>query len=226
MDDFLPHCSLYHIFLGIALSEAEASVAAPFTSKVFDISCVPCLVREGRAALVTSFSIFKYIALYSFIQFFGVLILYYGKSSYNDWSFFTADLILAFAFALAITQSRTSGRLAQRCPPGRLSDPKTIVNIFLKLLVMLCFQIVGFIVSRVDNELYQPPENLGELDFGSYHVSYESYAIDWLTSKYNMFEKCFQLLGMKKENPSYKIIFEQLLENNWVETSLDTASSN
>jgi cation-transporting ATPase 13A3/4/5 len=36
---------------GISLSEAEASIAAPFTSKVFDISCVEVLLREGRAAL-------------------------------------------------------------------------------------------------------------------------------------------------------------------------------
>jgi cation-transporting ATPase 13A3/4/5 len=31
--------------VGISLSEAEASVAAPFTSRVFDISCVPDVIR-------------------------------------------------------------------------------------------------------------------------------------------------------------------------------------
>jgi cation-transporting ATPase 13A3/4/5 len=31
--------------IGISLSEAEASVAAPFTSQVFDISCVPEVMR-------------------------------------------------------------------------------------------------------------------------------------------------------------------------------------
>lgn len=41
--------------VGISLSEAEASIAAPFTSKVQDISCVVKLLREGRASLVTSF---------------------------------------------------------------------------------------------------------------------------------------------------------------------------
>lgn len=41
--------------IGISLSEAEASVAAPFTSKIQDIRCVYKLLREGRAALVTSF---------------------------------------------------------------------------------------------------------------------------------------------------------------------------
>jgi P-type E1-E2 ATPase len=40
---------------GISLSEAEASIAAPFTSKIQDISCVITLLREGRAALTTTF---------------------------------------------------------------------------------------------------------------------------------------------------------------------------
>ncbi|KAL3862276.1 hypothetical protein ACJMK2_008257, partial [Sinanodonta woodiana] len=61
---------------GISLSEAEASVASPFTSKSPNISCVPTVIREGRAALVTSFGIFKYMACYSLTQFVSVLILY------------------------------------------------------------------------------------------------------------------------------------------------------
>ena len=44
---------------GISLSEAEASVASPFTSKVANISCVIDVIKEGRCALVTAFNIFK-----------------------------------------------------------------------------------------------------------------------------------------------------------------------
>jgi len=70
--------------VGISLSEAEASVAAPFTSRVFDISCVPRIIREGRASLVTSFSCFKYMSLYSAIQFTTVGILYRKASNLGD----------------------------------------------------------------------------------------------------------------------------------------------
>ncbi|XP_066913199.1 polyamine-transporting ATPase 13A3-like [Clytia hemisphaerica] len=191
---------------GIALSEAEASVAAPFTSKVFDISCVPQLVREGRAALVTSFSIFKYIALYSFIQFFGVLILYNFKTSYSDWGFFMADLILAFAFALAITRSKTSSALAEKGPPGRLSEIKTIVNIFVQLIVLLVFQILAAIFARRD-AFYQSPEKMGEIDFGFYYVSYESYAVVSM----NFFQYIWTVFPCYTSEP----YLEPLYKNRW-----------
>ena len=87
--------------VGLSLSEAEASVAAPFTSRSPDISCALDVVREGRAALVTSFSCFKYMsvygksikplshfrsnrALYSLIQFTTVTLLYGIASSLGD----------------------------------------------------------------------------------------------------------------------------------------------
>ena len=50
--------------VGISLSEAEASVAAPFTSHIPDISCVLDVIKEGRSALVTSFSCFKYMLVH------------------------------------------------------------------------------------------------------------------------------------------------------------------
>ena len=69
---------------GISLSESEASIAAPFTSKVQDINCVITLLREGRAALTTTFQAFKFIELYSMIQFFSVTGLYAVGSNLSD----------------------------------------------------------------------------------------------------------------------------------------------
>jgi cation-transporting ATPase 13A3/4/5 len=70
--------------VGISLSDAEASVAAPFTSRLFEISCVPTVIKEGRAALVTSFSCFKFMSLYSAIQFSSVSFLYTSGSNLGD----------------------------------------------------------------------------------------------------------------------------------------------
>ena len=70
--------------VGISLSEAEASIAAPFTSSINDISCVIKVIREGKAALVTSFQTFKFIELYSLIQFTTVTLLYSQAINLTD----------------------------------------------------------------------------------------------------------------------------------------------
>ena len=72
-------CALKQADVGISLSEAEASIAAPFTSKVQDISCVITLLR-GRAALTTTFQAFKFIEIYSMFQFFTVTLLYLNSN--------------------------------------------------------------------------------------------------------------------------------------------------
>ena len=70
--------------VGISLSEAEASIAAPFTSKVQDIRCVVQLLIEGKAALTTSFQAFKFIELYSVIQLVSCTLLYSIGSNITD----------------------------------------------------------------------------------------------------------------------------------------------
>ena len=62
--------------MGLSLSEAEASIAAPFTSQIQDISAVVTLLKEGRCALTTSFVNFKFIELYALIQFTSATMLY------------------------------------------------------------------------------------------------------------------------------------------------------
>lgn len=41
--------------VGVSLSESEASIAAPFTSKIQNISCIVELLKEGKASLTCSF---------------------------------------------------------------------------------------------------------------------------------------------------------------------------
>jgi len=143
---------------GIALSDTEASVASPFTSKVFDISCVPKLISEGRAALVTSFDTFKYMALYSFIQFFGVIILYHINSRYSDFSFLYADMVLNLPLAFAMTQSKPNLKLAAMRPNGRLVHPIFITSILLLLLVQFLFQLTAFKYVQL-MAWYRPPSS-------------------------------------------------------------------
>ena len=62
---------------------AEASVAAPFTSRNVHIGCVPYLIREGRATMVSAFASFKFGVAFCFTQLISVLMVFYVRLSFH-----------------------------------------------------------------------------------------------------------------------------------------------
>ncbi|BFZ23491.1 hypothetical protein BsWGS_26528 [Bradybaena similaris] len=126
---------------GISLSEAEASVAAPFTSSVNNIECVVIAMREGRAALVTSFGCFKYMALYSFIQFISVLILYTANTNLSDFEFLYIDLAITTTVAILMGNTAAYHKLVKQTPPGSLVSIPNMISILSQVLLSLMFQV-------------------------------------------------------------------------------------
>ncbi|XP_071449329.1 polyamine-transporting ATPase 13A3-like [Hetaerina americana] len=127
---------------GISLSEAESSAASPFTSNGEDISCVPHVISEGRAALVTSFGIFKFMAVYSLTQFASVILLYSIDSNLTDFQFLYIDLMLVTVSAslFGLTGPPNSKKsLAPRPPSARLFSPLPIISIVLQVVFMVMF---------------------------------------------------------------------------------------
>lgn len=127
--------------VGVSLSEAEASVAAPFTSRVFEISCVLDVIREGRSSLVTSFSCFKYMSLYSAIQFITVTILYKRGTNLGDFQFLYIDLFLILPLAIFMSWSKPYEKIVVKRPTANLVSPKVLIPLCCHILVILFFQI-------------------------------------------------------------------------------------
>ncbi|KAL4630733.1 putative cation-transporting ATPase 13A3 [Arapaima gigas] len=130
---------------GISLSELEASVASPFTSKTPNISCVPSLIREGRAALITSFCVFKFMALYSIIQYISVTLLYSILSNLGDFQFLFIDIaiILVIVFTMSLNPAWKE-LVAQRPPSGLISGP-LLFSVLSQILICLSFQTFSFL---------------------------------------------------------------------------------
>ena len=130
--------------VGLSLSEAEASVAAPFTSQEKDLKCVIQLIREGRAALVTSFSSFKYMALYSLIQFTTVSILYAIGGNLGDFQYMYIDLTLIIPIATVMSHSKAYIKLHSKRPTGTLLSKKVLISLFGQMGIQLCLQFFAF----------------------------------------------------------------------------------
>lgn len=121
--------------IGISLSEAEASIAAPFTSAIFDISCVPILLREGRCSLATAFACFKFMELYSALEFITVTLLYFLGEELKDREFLYIDLFIVIPLGLTMGQSNPYKKLKNQLPLGSLINARVILSIFGCILI-------------------------------------------------------------------------------------------
>ncbi|KAJ3281726.1 hypothetical protein HK104_011310, partial [Borealophlyctis nickersoniae] len=170
--------------VGLSLSEAEASVAAPFTSRSTDLSCVLRVIREGRAALVTSFTCFKYMALYSLIQFTSVSLLYSLAGNLGDFQFLFIDLALIIPVAVFMGQSGPYSRIHRKRPTASLVSKKVLTSLIGQVVIQAAFQMWIFVWVR-RQPWYRPPE--GTVDEKIYK-SYENTAVFLLS--------CFQYLAV------------------------------
>lgn len=154
--------------VGVSLSEAEASVAAPFTSRTPDISCMVEIIREGRCALVTSFSCFKYMALYSLIQFTTVTLLYSFASSLGDFQFLYIDLFIIIPIAVAMGRTLPYPKIHPKRPTASLVSKKVLTSIIGQTIINSSIQGLVFVWVRLQPWYTEPVENKDELETFNY----------------------------------------------------------
>eukprot|EP00057_Strongylocentrotus_purpuratus_P023454 XP_011677928.1 PREDICTED: probable cation-transporting ATPase W08D2.5 [Strongylocentrotus purpuratus] len=162
---------------GVALSEAEASVAAPFTSKIHDISCIPAVIKEGRAALTTSFGMFKFMALYSMIQFTTATILLWGFGYIGDLQFLYIDIILSTVVILLMGRNQAYPVLSKVPPPPQLMTVTIIFSMVSSVIIQIILQAILYVIVQ-QQPWYKPPVYD---DDGIYILSYENTAVFMLT---------------------------------------------
>ncbi|XP_070314870.1 polyamine-transporting ATPase 13A2 isoform X2 [Odocoileus virginianus] len=152
--------------VGISLSQAEASVVSPFTSSVASIECVPMVIREGRCSLDTSFSVFKYMALYSLTQFISVLILYTVNTNLGDLQFLAVDLVITTTVAVLMSRTGPAQALGRARPPGSLLSGLVLGSLLLQVALVAGVQLGGYFLAAAQpwfvplNGTVPAPDNL------------------------------------------------------------------
>uniref|UniRef100_A0A8C7B4T9 ATPase cation transporting 13A2 n=1 Tax=Neovison vison TaxID=452646 RepID=A0A8C7B4T9_NEOVI len=152
--------------VGISLSQAEASVVSPFTSSMASIECVPMVIREGRCSLDTSFSVFKYMALYSLTQFISVLILYTINTNLGDVQFLAIDLVITTTVAVLMSRTGPALALGQARPPGALLSIPVLSSLLLQVALVAGVQLGGYFLTVAQpwfvplNQTVPAPDNL------------------------------------------------------------------
>ncbi|XP_021171298.2 probable cation-transporting ATPase 13A3 isoform X2 [Fundulus heteroclitus] len=158
---------------GISLSELEASVASPFTSSTSNISCVPNLIREGRAALITSFCVFKFMALYSIIQYISVILLYWILSNLGDFQFLFIDLVIILIIAFTMSLNPAWRELVSQRPPSSLISGPLLCSVLTQILTCLAFQVLAFYLVQQQSwyETWTPQSDACNISRSSFSMS-------------------------------------------------------
>ncbi|XP_048811065.1 probable cation-transporting ATPase 13A5 isoform X2 [Lagopus muta] len=133
---------------GISLSEQEASVASPFTSQIPNIQCVPELIREGRAALVASFAVVKYLTLYGLIQFVGTALLFWQLQIFGNYQYLMQDVVITLLVCLTMSLTEAYPKLAPYRPPGQLISPPLLLSVVLNVCFTIAMQTCGFLLVK------------------------------------------------------------------------------
>jgi cation-transporting ATPase 13A3/4/5 len=134
--------------IGISLSQVEASVSAPFTSSVPDISCVPKVLCEGRGSLAISFCLFQFMALYSTIQFANALLIVFSNSFLSNNMYLSQDLFIVFILALTLANTGSRNKLTPKRPSGQLLSLYNLAICTGFIVITFFFQIIVYFYVR------------------------------------------------------------------------------
>lgn len=189
--------------VGISLSEAESSVASPFTSKEPNISCTPKIIKEGRAALVTSFGVFQMMLCYSLTEFASVMILYAIDTNLSSLQFLFIDVCLVLNFAATFGRTKAYPKLAKKPPRTSLLSfiPMCSMTVFMLLAAGSQLFSYYFIQTYTWFTPFQFDPSMSGIT--TFVPSYENYAV-YCTS---MFQYITMAVIFSKGKPYRKNIF-------------------
>ena len=134
--------------VSVSLSEGEASIAGHFNSKINDVSCVFELLIEGKCSLSTSMCTFKFMMLYSIIQFFVLILMMVYNTYLNDYQFFLIDILLVFPLEVFLAIQKPSSELTYHYVNSNLFSFPILTSVITHSIIELAFQLGSFYILK------------------------------------------------------------------------------
>ena len=120
----------------------DASIASPFTSQVPFVISVVNIIRQGRCTLVTTYQMYRILALNCLISAYSMSVLYLDGVKYGDWQMTVASLAITMFFFF-ISQSKPLDQLSQERPPAALFT----ISFFFEILGQFAVHLLSLIAA-------------------------------------------------------------------------------
>ncbi|BGP22124.1 putative cation-transporting ATPase 1 [Rhodotorula toruloides] len=129
----------------------DASVAAPFTSKLANVAAISHIIRQGRCTLVATIQMYKILALNCLISAYALSVQYLQGIKSGDYQMTITGILLSVCF-MCISRARPVDKLSKERPLASIFNAYVVVSI----LVQFTIHVASFIYITNLSEHYEP----------------------------------------------------------------------
>lgn len=134
----------------------DASVAAPFTSKLANVKAVCSIIRQGRCTLVATIQMYKILALNCLIQAYSLSVLYLDGIKMGDYQLAVSGMLVSVCF-YCISRGKPVDRLASERPVNNIIN----VYVFGSILTQTLLHVGTMLYIQRTSVAFEHP---GEVD--------------------------------------------------------------
>ncbi|CEL52780.1 hypothetical protein RSOLAG1IB_11124 [Rhizoctonia solani AG-1 IB] len=165
----------------------DASCAAPFTSKLSNVSSIAAIIRQGRCTLVATIQMYKILALNCLITAYSLSVLYLDGIKFGDYQITINGMLMSVCF-LCISRAKPVEKLSRERPLGNIFN----FYVLLSVLIQFAIHIASLLyITSLSNSL----EQRGEIDLEA-------------EFKPSLLNTAIYLLGLSQQVSTFAINFQ------------------